>query len=484
MSDTSDPCWLPGIAARQPRRSKHQQHAASSHQQHSSSTQRQPALQQYRDVQALLASATDQLHRVDAVPSLDFSAQSMFVQEHLLTMQQAAECERRADIDLQQEQQQQRHQQARERQAQCRARVADSPAAAAHARAVRNEKRRAGADPDAATARRVAARERTRLQMEHNNKPDVILQDVWKVSHAEIAPPDPDTVAIKPVDDSVQHQLEIACQFNKCINDSLPTCICSVCAVYHGSKDMHPDVLASSIQHLALLRCDGPRTPKMPRAALSVVDIDGIRYCLCAEGVTLIAGGGAKLQVCSDCRSSLDRGVVPRASLVYWDIGDVPDGVDNRPDLPKLSIVEELIVAVWRVSRFTVFARPPGSANRPTSTLPRCLHGHIIALPNVPLKSWQKVFSPLHPNDLAEYVSVVILSHAKDREHAERMAKRVQCLKVHPSRIIQWVRHFVPLYERKFPNMEFDRRDAALVAWDAMGDSEVPLAVRDSALFV
>ena len=107
------------------------------------------------------------------------------------------------------------------------------------------------------------------------------------------------------------------------------------------------------------------------------------------------------------------------------------------------------MVAVWRVSRYTVFARPPGSAKRPTSTLPKCLHGHIIALPNVPLKSWQKVFLPLHPDDLAEYVSVVILSHAKDREHAERMAKHVQCMKVHPNHIRLWVEWFVPLYERK-----------------------------------
>eukprot|EP00878_Enallax_costatus_P013761 GHUV01014392.1.p1 GENE.GHUV01014392.1~~GHUV01014392.1.p1 ORF type:complete len:934 (+),score=171.54 GHUV01014392.1:683-3484(+) len=362
-----------------------------------------------------------------------------------------------------------------------RADQAATPAAAAQARARRNEQDRrrraqaaAAVDPDALAAASDAARKQ-QVQAERQSNEQEAFDLIVRPKHQP--------VRVGSVEDSVVRELQVAKDFQTYMDNNIPTQVCAVCAIYHG-KALVKGVSDLAALHLELLRADGPKSSKMPRAGLTVVEIGGVNYCLCPDAVTRgPAGVVTELQLCNDCESSLRKGTVPRTSLVYWDTGPVPKCVDGT-DFPRLSIIEELIVSVWRVSRYTVLARPPGSQSRAACTLPRCLQGHIIALPNVSLKSWQKVFTPLDPTQLADYVSVVIMCHARDRQHAEYLAAHVQCLKIKPRMIMHYVEHMISTYRPLYPHMEFDVVGSAMHAWDSMNDMEVPVAVRDNALCV
>ena len=86
--------------------------------------------------------------------------------------------------------------------------------------------------------------------------------------------------------------------------------------------------------------------------------------------------------------------------FVVFDSGFWPDA------LPVLTVMEELIVAVLRVHRVNVIARPANAdAWRTRDTYSSYVRGHVVAVPNPPLTHWQAMLTPLDPDSLAEHVT-------------------------------------------------------------------------------
>lgn len=117
------------------------------------------------------------------------------------------------------------------------------------------------------------------------------------------------------------------------------------------------------------------------------------------------------------CLPALRKARAPRYSFVAFDAGLLP----QLPDLVPWSPLEELIVAPMRVHRRcqrlshgrTMVCR---AAGRPRDAMHSHLSGHVVAVPNVPLKEWHDLVFPLMPKQLAEAVDVVILTQADHQQ--------------------------------------------------------------------
>jgi hypothetical protein len=263
------------------------------------------------------------------------------------------------------------------------------------------------------------------------------------------------------------------------MQEHLPLHVCAVCGVYYGAAD----VVRHSTQGLPmeLLRRDGPQTDQLPRSGLTVCRIGGVDYCLAHEGVlstiapTFVVLEPAyklvraavydqqhvDLHVCKErCLPALKCSTIPRYSLVAFDAGRLPD----VPHLLPLSPVEELIVAPLRVNRLTVIARSLNDKHngRTRDTYKSYIQGHVLAVPNVPLNTLDRMVTPLHPDALADMIDVVLLSHAADAQTADDIAKRVCSVQVRPKVIAAWVKWLQVAYAIHFPDLQLHTDTAAL----------------------
>jgi hypothetical protein len=189
------------------------------------------------------------------------------------------------------------------------------------------------------------------------------------------------------------------------------------------------------------------------------------------------------LHVCKErCLPALKRSTVPRYSFVAFDAGRLPD----VPHLLPLSPVEELIVAPLRVNRLTVIARSLNEKHngRMRDTYQSYIQGHVLAVPNVPLNTLDRMVTPLHPDALADMIDVVLLSHAADAQTADDIAKRVRSVQVRPKVIVAWVKWLQVAYASHFPDLQLHTDTAALSYYETQQDVHVPVSVRDQMHFV
>lgn len=271
----------------------------------------------------------------------------------------------------------------------------------------------------------------------------------------------------------------------------MPQHVCAVCGVYRGRSDLSVLNLDQAPVHLLLA--------EKASEALTVCRIMGIDYCLAPEGVLcsdkhvevlhahkhidvtvcVDIQDDIKLQFCSNCLPSLLNDKLPRYSMSAFDAGRVP----NIPDLLPLSPIEELIVAPLRVNRLTIIARPAGmnTAGRNRDTFNSYLQSHVVAIPNVSLETWAKLVMPLQPDQLTDFVDVVILASARDSDEAKRMAERVRCAQIRPKVIVAWVKWLLPIYQTLYPDLHFEVDQEALQYYESTHDISVPVSLQENA---
>jgi hypothetical protein len=138
--------------------------------------------------------------------------------------------------------------------------------------------------------------------------------------------------------------------------------------------------------------------------------------------------------VCLECARTLQRGSVPRCSLVRFDIGTV--------DLPPLTFVERQIVALLRVQHATVFI---GGKRAPPGSRMRAARGNAVLRIAPGPAATLKVF-PLPPATLPETITVVITDCVHTREEARARLEQLPALHVRGPVVIQWLRYLVPRY--------------------------------------
>ena len=135
-----------------------------------------------------------------------------------------------------------------------------------------------------------------------------------------------------------------------------------------------------AIENIHLLRVDGPKTAELPRESLTRFG----DYCLQEKGKDGVNAEGEDLfNVCTVCMYDLERGRVPRASLVRLDTGSIPEGLE------PLSIIEEQLLGLGRACRYIFVMRPRGWE---ADLQQWCFRGHVIAFPNVSAKDISNCF--------------------------------------------------------------------------------------------
>ena len=132
---------------------------------------------------------------------------------------------------------------------------------------------------------------------------------------------------------------------------------------------------------------------------------------------------------CPQCLSKLRNGHVPPCSLVCVDTGEVPHNINH---LPPLTVLEEKLVAPLRATRHLMFCCPPNHHNPPNS-IQKGLRGHVIAIPNPPVKDLAGIF-PVEVDRISDVIQVVFLVQATKQQSLHDLAKQTKALSVSDDR--------------------------------------------------
>ena len=233
-----------------------------------------------------------------------------------------------------------------------------------------------------------------------------------------------------------------------------------------------------------LLRTDGEVTETLPRVGLTKLTHRGVAYCMVdtrAEGtlsevrqqyISLAArvhvGDGTyegeiqeqgvesvqwnadpaltRVLVCTSCVVSLGNGRVPEFSLVRVDTGLAP------PHLAPLSALEASLVSLNRPFRSVILCKPLGSSGWiPTSAQYAALSSHSISVEHT-IPSVLDAILPLSAEALPDFLTLVIISPARDVEAVRRLADATPALVVRGPLVVQWVRHLIHVINARQPN--------------------------------
>ncbi|PNH01498.1 hypothetical protein TSOC_012616 [Tetrabaena socialis] len=167
-----------------------------------------------------------------------------------------------------------------------------------------------------------------------------------------------------------------------------------------------------------------------------------VKYCMRAEeelpNRTVVNG---RFQVCDTCLSALRGGRVPAASLAVLDPGDVPSHNHLGHALLPPTHVEAIIISRARtVLRVFVLRNAATAGWRGNDTLPTVLRGHSIAFPNPDLGELRRRI-PYAPEELSEFLQVLLLDAVTDRADLERKIRRAKCLQIRGAVVAAWLEH-------------------------------------------
>jgi len=168
---------------------------------------------------------------------------------------------------------------------------------------------------------------------------DYALKRLYEKMHWVFDPP--------PIPDrkfEFEDHLVIARTMRQMMDDNNKEKCCCVCSRRRRNIDfVTPLPNLADIPNLSLLLADGEKTPELPRDAKTIVNFQGEDYCLQRLGLDVPdegVGGQVKARICKSCINDLNRGRVPKESLVSIDTGsylDIPSkwtgGHDPSPSL-------------------------------------------------------------------------------------------------------------------------------------------------------
>jgi hypothetical protein len=152
---------------------------------------------------------------------------------------------------------------------------------------------------------------------------------------------------------------------------------------------------------------------------------DGKKYCLQKAGIT-----AAGVQVCFECLTALQKKAVPAFSLVRFDAGSTPLGLE------PLTWIESMLVAPVRAKRYTVVLRTATGFQRH-----RAIRGHVIGVSNPPLGKLQNFLLPHSTDSLVSYIQIVFIRAVRDDAELLRLAQQTQVLKIRGAVVAMWVEH-------------------------------------------
>ena len=231
------------------------------------------------------------------------------------------------------------------------------------------------------------------------------------------------------------------------MNEHAPRHRCAVCACMCANAEVQPCNASAphghraSIPNLHLLRADGPKSDAIPRDGQTTATLDDAfdeadiqEYCLWVDQSSTVPkhrrpktdiDGGTWVNVCKECLSALKGRTgkapsVPPRSLARLDPG--------LPDMDLLTPLEALVVAPLRCNKH-VFALKGAYPNQPDDQRQKAARGHVIAFPNIHPRAIASSF-PLKREDVAEHVSVVLMTNTTSRADVERKVASSQVSQV------------------------------------------------------
>jgi hypothetical protein len=200
----------------------------------------------------------------------------------------------------------------------------------------------------------------------------------------------------------------------------MPTEGCACCSCNCPPRDV--EVVPFDAALFSPLRRDGVVSPELPRDAHTLVEIDGVEYCMQGDphfgafaepsagaaasappcppperpsGVPPVFSGRVHVTLCVTCADDLRQQKVPPWSLVRVDYGEVPEEL-RRLGVPTW--VEKALINPVKGMRKVVLMRPTGRPDDPADTYQRGLRSHVSCVPN-PEPHMSVIFAIPHPVD-------------------------------------------------------------------------------------
>ena len=202
---------------------------------------------------------------------------------------------------------------------------------------------------------------------------------------------------------TMEEQLLTAVRIDQFVHDHKPVLPCAVCSCYVGRVDVAEDSCAlADLPGLELLDASLPPTDELPRAGLTHLVHDGVKYCLSPEGVTSAPGAPLRVRVCNGCWRSLSKKKpeVPPRSLVRVDTG--PPAADDRGPLPTPTYVERVLLGSVAISRKIMVLRP----TKGFGIQKKELTGHVVVVPATSVEKLHSMLVPRSFDELPELLTV------------------------------------------------------------------------------
>lgn len=126
--------------------------------------------------------------------------------------------------------------------------------------------------------------------------------------------------------------------------------------------------------------------------------------------------------------------------------GPIPKGPTPDMQLVPLTMMEENLVAVYRVYRLVYVMKPASWSWAANNTRQLCHRAHVVAVPNVGPDQVRDCLLPqLH--EMADMIDVVFLTLVDVNSDQEaqaalaKMANRSSALKIRPREVVKWAFH-------------------------------------------
>ena len=141
------------------------------------------------------------------------------------------------------------------------------------------------------------------------------------------------------------------------------------------------------------------------------------------------------MDICKNCYSFIQRGVLPYDSLACVD-----PGLPIHASLPELRTIEELVVAPVRVVHQVIIKLKVACG----LVRSYAQSGHVVAFPQgwLPSALPNPTSSTPQPlTSLPEFIQVVLIGAVRDKEHAQQVASSATPLNVRGQVVLQWCMH-------------------------------------------
>ena len=274
---------------------------------------------------------------------------------------------------------------------------------------------------------------------------DYALKRLYEKMHWVFDPP--------PIPDrkfEFEDHLVIARTMRQMMDDNNKEKCCCVCSRRRRNIDfVTPLPNLADIPNLSLLLADGEKTPELPRDAKTIVNFQGEDYCLQRLGLDVPdegVGGQVKARICKSCINDLNRGRVPKESLVSIDTGsylDIPSKWTGGHDmyLKPLTHFEENIVAINRSFRCIYMMRAYGGQHGQWH-----MRGHVIAFQNNDINDVTRCF-PMSFEEIPDNMQAIFISVLTENQSIADLIKKSPAFRINGVNLARWALYLAHMYK-------------------------------------